>query len=69
MSDIIDGDASETLEEIILPSQKDNILKSLEEFMEQKHVIVSTDIINLILSVSLFLIYVCRTYMMCLFDS
>jgi hypothetical protein len=36
--------------------------------MDQKNVIIFTDFINIIFSVTLFLIYVTRTYFMCKFD-
>ena len=57
--------------EDILMTQDNGItlIKSLEEFMGQKHVIFATDVINLFLSIMIFLIYLARTYMMCKFDT
>jgi hypothetical protein len=57
-------------DDTIMQSQNQgmSLTKSLEEFMEQKNVVLFTDVVNLIFSVSLFLIYVTRTYFMCKFD-
>ena len=57
-------------DDTIMQSQNQgmSLTKSLEEFMEQKNVLLFTDIVNCFFSVSLFLIYVSRTYYMCKFD-
>jgi len=58
------------MEGILMTSEKENtLIKSLEEFMDNKQIIFVTDIINLTLSVSIFLIYAARTCFMCKFDS
>jgi len=65
-----DGFDEADMEGILMTSDQGiTLIKSLEEFMEQKQIILGTDIINLILSVSIFFIYGARTYLMCKFDS